>query len=164
LGWREEIDVVLQEWIAASGGDRGGHRWQRVGTARPGSEPGHYVVDNRAANFSADQAGEMRLAGLDEESISKGFPVMDATFEGELLRLRVAEFAAPPEPYLWRLRQEPAFLIKSLREGLAKLSDAGLANLLARGEVGGKPSNVRPPAWLQNGQEDAYRAGLGEGL
>jgi len=45
-----------------------------------------------------------------------GFPVMEATIDGELMRLRVAEFAAPAEPYLWRLRQEPTFLVTALRE------------------------------------------------
>jgi hypothetical protein len=164
LGWRDEIDVVLQEWIAASGAGPGGQYWRRVGAARPGTEPGHYVVDIRALDLSADEVDVLRLAGPDKESIAAGFPVFDATFDGELLRLRAAEFAAPPEPHLWRLRHEPAFLVKSLRDGFKGLPDAGLANLLAQGEVGGKLPNASPPAWLQNGQEAAYLACRGEGL
>src|SRR6185437_344115 len=47
--------------------------------------------------------------------------------------------------HLWRLRQEPAFLVKVLREELGNLKDAGLANLLARGDVGGVPGMADPP-------------------
>lgn len=164
LSWRDEIDIVLQEWIAALGGGQGGQRWQRVGAARSGGEPGLYVVDIRASDLTADQPDELRLAGPDERSVQAGFPVMEATFDGEILRLRVAEFAAPAGPYLWRLRQEPTFLITALRDGLAALKDAGLANLLARGEIGGVPAAVDPPPGLLPAQQDAYRACLGEGV
>ena len=80
------------------------------------------------------------------------------------MRLRVAEFAAPAEPYLWRLRQGPVFLITALREGLSALTDAGLANLLARGEVGGVLAAVSPPPGLLPAQQDTYRACLGSGV
>jgi hypothetical protein len=138
LSWREEIDIVLQEWIAALGGHQGRQRWQRVGTARPTGEPGVYVVDIRASDLTADQTDNLRLAGPDGAGVQAGFPVMEATIDGELIRLRVAEFAAPAHPYLWRQRQQPTFLVTALREGLSSLADAGLASLLARGEVGGR--------------------------
>ena len=76
----------------------------------------------------------------------------------------MAEFAPPDELYLWRLRQEPTFLVNSLRKGLAELKDAGLANLLARGEVGGVAAEVVPPPGWQTAQQEAYRACLGTGL
>jgi hypothetical protein len=145
LSWRDEIDIALQEWIAALGGSQGGQRWQRVGTAQPTGEPGVYVVDIRASDLTADLADNLCLAGADDRSVQAGFPVMEAAIDGELMRLRVAEFAAPAEPYLWRRRQQPAFLITALRGGLSALSDAGLANLLARGEVGGVPASVTAP-------------------
>jgi hypothetical protein len=65
---------------------------------------------------------------------------------------------------LWRRRQEPTFLVTALREGLSALADAGLANLLARGEVRGVPGMVTPPPGLLPAQKDAYRACLGRGL
>jgi hypothetical protein len=164
LSWRDEIDIVLQEWIAVLGGGQGGQRWQRVGTARLAGEPGVYVVDIRASDLTADHADNLRLAGPDDRSVQAGFPVMEATIDGELMRLRVAEFAAPAEPYLWRLRQEPAFLITALRDGLSALSDAGLANMLAHGEVGGMAAAVTPPPGLLPAQEDTYRACLGRGV
>ena len=164
MSWREEIDIVLQEWVAALGGDQGRQRWQRVGTARPTGEPGVYVVDIRASDLTADQTDNLRLAGADGASVQAGFPVMEATIDGELIRLRVAEFAAPAQPYLWRQRQQPTFLVTALREGLSSLADAGLASLLARGEVRGVPGAVTPPPGLLPAQENAYRACLGTGL
>jgi hypothetical protein len=89
---------------------------------------------------------------------------MEATVDGELLRVRVAEFAAPADPHVWRLRQQPTFLVTALRDELAALGDAGLANLLARGEVGGVPAAVTPPPGLLPAQQDTYRACLGSGL
>ncbi len=165
MSWRDEIDIVLQEWTAALGGGKSGPRWQRVGAARATAEAGVYVADIRGSDLSADQVDGLRLAGPDDQSAQAGFPVRDASFEGDLVRLHVAEFAALAEPYLWRLRQEPAFLITRLREGLAELKDAGLANLLARGEVGGVAAAADPPpGWQQTVQGDAYRACLGTGL
>jgi hypothetical protein len=164
LSWRDEIDIVLQDWIAALGGGQGGPRWRRVGAVRATGEAGVYVADLRASDLTADQVDSLRLAGPDDWSAQAGFPVMDATFEGELLRLRVAEFAPPGELYLWRLREEPAFLITRLRDGLRELKDAGLANLLARGGVGGVAAEVVPPPGWQTAQQDAYRACLGTGL
>ncbi len=164
LSWRDEIDIVLQEWIAALRGEQGRQPWRRVGRAQPTGEAGVYVVDIRSSDLTADQADNLRLAGPDERGVRDGFPVMEATIDGELMRLRVAEFAAPAEPYLWRLRQEPTFLVTALREGLSSLADAGLASLLARGEVRGVPGAVTPPPGLLPAQEDAYRACLGRGL
>ena len=163
MSWRDEIGTVLQAWVEALGGGQGSERWQRVGTAQPTGEPGAYAVDIRGSDLTADQADNLRLAGPEEQRVWGGFPVMEATVDGELLRVRVAEFAAPAEPYVWRLRQQPTFLVTALRDGLAALADAGLANLLARGEVGGVPAAVTPPPLLL-AQQDAYRACLGSAL
>ena len=107
LSWRDEISTVLQEWIALPGGEHGAERWQRVGSAQPTGKPGVYVVDIRGSNLTADQADSLRLAGQDGRSVRDGFAVMEASVDGELLRVRVAEFAAPGEPHVWRLRQRP---------------------------------------------------------
>lgn len=60
-------------------------------------------------------------------------------------------------------RRRP-FLVTSLRDELAALADGGLANLLARGEVGGRLASVTSLPALLPAQQDAYRACLGEGL
>lgn len=164
MSWRDEIGTVLQAWVDALGGEQSGERWQRIGTARPIGEPGVYAVDIRGSDLTADQADNLRLAGPEVGSIRGGFPVMEATVDGELLRVSVAEFAAPADPHVWRLRQQPTFLVTVLRDELAALTDAGLANVLARGEVGGVPAAVTPPAGLLAAQQDTYRACRGSGL
>jgi AAA domain len=164
LSWRDEIDIVLQEWVNALGGGQGGPRWQRVGAVRRTGEPGVYIADVRATGLTADQADDLRLAGPEDRNDQAGFPVMEVTFEGELARLRVAEFADLADPYLWRLRQEPTFLVTALREGFNELKEAGLANLLARSEIGGELGAVDPPPGWKDAQQDAYRACLGTGL
>ena len=164
MSWRDEIGTALETWIAALGGVQGGEHWKRVGAARPAREAGAYVVDIRGSDLTADQADNLRLAGVEEGSVRDGFPVLEATVDGELLRLRVAEFAAPAEPYVWRQARQPTFLVTALRDELAALTDAGLANLLARGEVGGVPAALTPPPGLLPAQQDAYRACLGGGL
>jgi AAA domain/PLD-like domain len=164
LSWRDEISTALAEWVAVLGGERGGENWQRVGTARPTGEPGRYVVDIRGSELTVDQVDNLRLAGPEKQSLSNSFRVMEATIDGELLRIQVAEFATPTDPHVWRSTRAPTFLVTSLRDGLAALTDGGLANLLARGEVGGQLASVtRLPALLP-AQQDAYRACLGHGL
>ena len=61
MSWRDEIDVVLQAWIAALGRGQGGQRWRRIGTAQPTGEAGVYVVDIRSSDLTADQADNLRL-------------------------------------------------------------------------------------------------------
>ena len=164
LGWQDEIGTALDAWIAVLGGSRGGERWQRVGTARPTAEPGMYTVDIRGSDLTADNIDNLRLAGPEARSVDNRFPVMNARVDGQLLRIQVAEFASPPDPYLWRLKQQPTFLVTALRDGLAALTDAGLANLLVRGEVQGRPATITAPPRLLPAQQDAYRACMGSGL
>lgn len=59
MSWREEIDIALQDWISALGGDQGRQRWQRIGTARSTGEPGVYVVDIGASDLTADQTDNL---------------------------------------------------------------------------------------------------------
>ena len=75
MSWRDEIDIVLQEWTAALGGGEGGQRWRRVGSAQPTREAGFYVVDIRSSDLTADQADNLRLAEPDERSVRDGSPL-----------------------------------------------------------------------------------------
>ncbi|WP_198167003.1 AAA domain-containing protein [Microbispora sp. ATCC PTA-5024] len=122
------------------------------------------MVDIRGSDLSADQLNELRLAGAEPDSVRAGFPAMDATVEGRLLRVRVAEFADPADPHVWVLRHPSAFLLTALRDGIAGLADGGLANLLARGEIGGTLAAAPAPPGLLPAQQLAYRACLGAGV
>ena len=65
MDWREQVDIALQEWVAALGGSQGKQRWQRVGVVRPAGEPGIYVAHIRATDLTVDQPDKLRLAGPD---------------------------------------------------------------------------------------------------
>nr|WP_203950280.1 AAA domain-containing protein [Microbispora rosea] len=156
--------TALDQWIALEGGSGRSPQWRRIGVARSTSEPGIFVVDIRGSDLTADQLNELRLAGAEPDSVKSGFPAMDATVEGRLLRIRVAEFAAPADPHVWVLRHPSGFLLTALRDGIAGLGDGGLANLLARGEIGGTLAEAPAPPGLLPAQKLAYRACLGTGV
>ncbi|UCM87229.1 AAA domain-containing protein [Streptomyces marincola] len=166
MGWREEVVTALDTQIAREGTSRR-RRWRRIGRAVAGAEPGRYLVDIRGSEVSPDQlAGDgTRLAGPDEDEVEAGYPVMDVYQDGTALRVRVAEFADLPEPYLWVRPQPPAFLLKALREGITGLSDAPLAEQAAQGRAGGRlaPAGLSGDVLLP-AQDLAYRACAGEGL
>jgi hypothetical protein len=163
LSWRDEIDTALQAWITWLEADQGRGGWRCVATAHPADEPGVFTIDLRGSDLTTDQADDLVLAGPDVRSVHDGHSVMEAKVEGEALRVRVAEFAPAVDCYVWRLRQQPTFLITALREGLDKLTDARLADRLARGELGGRLGEVTAPPFLP-AQVDAYRACMGAGL
>ncbi|MEV6209596.1 AAA domain-containing protein [Kitasatospora sp. NPDC051914] len=167
MGWREETISSLDAWLALEGGGGRKPRWRRIGRAVPGTAPGAYAVDVRGLPINADQiqVENLRLAGLDEDGLEAGHPVMDVSQDGTVLRVRVAEFADPTDPWLWLLQQPATFLIESLRKGISGAMEEGLAGLLARGEAGGRPAPVGLPAGvLLPAQDLAYRACLGSGL
>ncbi|MER8232843.1 hypothetical protein [Streptomyces sp. NPDC094049] len=112
MGWREEIASALGEWIAVEGGTGKQPRWQLVGRAARGGDPGQYVVDLRGSDIGPEQLDSLRLAGPDSDGIeTKGFAVSEAVQNGSLLTLLVPEFAEITDPHLWMLKQPPTFLI-----------------------------------------------------
>ncbi|MCX5204214.1 AAA domain-containing protein [Streptomyces sp. NBC_00237] len=126
------------------------------------------MVDIRGSDIGTDQlqGDSLRLAGPDESGVDAGHSVLDVFKDGTALRVRVPEFADPADPHLWMKPQPMGFLVKALREGLAALTDAPLAHLMARGEAGtGRLAEVGPPpSVLLPAQSLAYRACMGEGL
>ena len=74
----------------------------------------------------------------------------------------MAEHASLPEAHLWWHKQEPGFLLKKLRRGDRGAHRArSWASSPTAG--GGEPltDGAGARAWLENGQENAYRACLG---
>ena len=190
--WRDEICVALKAWLAVEGGSARQASWKLVGRARPEGAGGWYQVDLRGAKVSEEQFERLRLAGAqapvsgpawsggaksdgapprdgDPENI--GYAVMDAVLDGAVLRVRVAEFAEVDDPHLWTYRQPPAFLTAALHDGIANLTEPGLAHVLARGELNGTSAGSKESGLVVDGgrvlnekQAEAYRAALGTGL
>ncbi|HEU5040059.1 MAG TPA: AAA domain-containing protein, partial [Gemmatimonadales bacterium] len=168
VGWREEAVSALDAWVAQEAVPVREPRWRLLGRAVLGRKPGEYVVDVRGSDIATDQlqGDGLRLAGPGEDSIDAGHSVLDVFKDGTALRVRVPEFADPADPHLWMKPQPTGFLVKALREGLAALTDAPLAHLMARAEAGtGRlaPTGL-PPGTLLPAQDIAYRACTGEGL
>ncbi|HET9896816.1 MAG TPA: AAA domain-containing protein [Streptosporangiaceae bacterium] len=168
MSWQDEVCGALDEWIRlvrnSNSGSRGGNRWIRVGAALRTADAGVYVVDIRGIDLSAVETDSLRLAEHDGEPSADGLRVRRISIEGELLRLWTAEFAEFAEPCLWRFRQPPDFLITTLRDEIARMTQTGLAALLVRGEAGGVLGPGSSSTWLLPAQQDAYRACLGTGL
>ncbi|MEV7966979.1 AAA domain-containing protein [Sphaerisporangium sp. NPDC088356] len=158
------MTTALNEWLSVEGGAQQSGRWRRIGAARAAAEPGVFVVDLRGMDVSPDQLDGLRLAGSEETSVQAGFPVMETVVEGQILQVRVAEFAAHSDPYLWSFRQPPGFLVRALRDGIGGIGDAGLANLLAHARIGGTLARGPAPAGLLPAQAQAYHACLGTGV
>ncbi|MFF7467737.1 AAA domain-containing protein [Streptomyces sp. NPDC008092] len=164
VGWREEITTAVEAWLALEGGAGRNASWTRVGRAVRTGESGVFTVDVRGNDTAADQVESLRLAGPEEPSGDSGHAVLDATQSGSALTVRVAEFAEPPDPYLWIFKQPPTFLVEALRDRFRTLQDAPLAALLAEGRPGGAPAAVPAPAGLLPAQQEVYRACLGSGV
>ncbi|MER6303692.1 AAA domain-containing protein [Kitasatospora sp. NPDC001539] len=158
--------TALDSWLAMEGGAGRKPYWRVLGRA-VAAGTGEYAVDIRGLTINADQlqAESLRLAGPDENTVEGGYPVLDVTHDGTVLRIRVPDFADLEDPCLWLHQQPATFLIKSLRDGIAGVTDDGLAGLLARGEPGGQLSSHGLPAGsLLPAQDLAYRACVGTGL
>ncbi|MFF6809239.1 AAA domain-containing protein [Streptomyces sp. NPDC012403] len=165
MGWREEIATALGELIAITGGAGRKPRWQRLGRAVRTGEAGWYAVDLRGSDLGPDQLDALRLAGPEPDGVeAKGFTVSETVQNGSLLALKVAEFADLPDAYVWLLRQPPTFLVEALRDGIAGLGEAPLANALAAGTIGGTSAHSPLPPGFHPAQGDAYRACLGQGV
>ncbi|MFE1596673.1 AAA domain-containing protein [Nocardia sp. NPDC058705] len=167
MGWREEVDTALRSWLAAEGGGATEPSWRRIGTAVRGTASGTFEVDVRGSMLSGDhlQAESLRLAEPDRASISDGNHVMEVSYDGSTVRVRVAEFADPVDPTLWLLQQPPTFLIDTLIKGIAGITDERLAGRLARGQLGGELATVGlSSGTLMPSQDMAYRACRGHGL
>src|SRR5882757_4790598 len=173
--WRDEVALAVKDWLAVEGGVGRSASWRSVGRARPDGEQGWYQVDLRGVKISEEQSDRLRLAGSGtpvsgrDGSEPTGFAVMDAIVDGAVLRVRIAEFAALAEPFLWTYQQPPTFLITALYDGIAALTEPGLAHALARGELNGVEAAAASPrsrgdSVLLPTQQAAYRAAMGRGL
>ncbi|WP_432834109.1 AAA domain-containing protein [Dactylosporangium sp. CA-092794] len=152
-------------WINAVGGPtRDPKAPVRVGRARQQAERGWYAVDLRDGRADADQVETLRLAGAQGPTAGGAYQVMEAVQDGPVLRVRVAEFVDIADAYLWQQKQPATHLMVKLREGIAELSDAGLAHDLALGRLTPKPRAVRQIAGFTPRQNEAVASCLAPGV
>jgi flagellar biosynthesis chaperone FliJ len=154
--WRDESAEAVSAWLALEEGGRTRRaRTRRIGAARLDGTDGWYLVDLRGKPFNADDLEDLRLAGLDGSRPEAGYRIIQTVQEGEALRVRVGAHVSDPELHLWATRQALSFLLRKLHEGLAALTDPGLADVVARGRFASLPPPY--PEHLLPGLNEAQR-------
>ncbi|GAA4961480.1 AAA domain-containing protein [Actinoplanes utahensis] len=111
-----------------------------------------------------DQVESLRLAGPGGLETGPSYAVLEAAQEGETVRFRVPEFIDLAEPQLWQSKQPPTRLLVKLKEGIAGLSEAGLAHDLAAGRLTAAPSHPPHVNGFTPAQDAARAACLGRGV
>jgi hypothetical protein len=162
--WRNDVCNALDFLINEEGGDRRTIGMERIGRARQESARGWYAVDVRGSRADTDQIDSMRLAGSEDPKSGDGYQVLEAVQDGSLIRVRVAEFVDLADAYLWQHKQPATHLIVKLREGIARLGDAGLAHDLAAGRLAAAPERPRPVAGFTVEQRQSLESCLGIGV
>ena len=161
--WRDEVCAALDFWISAEGRARQAERLTCLGAARQESERGWYSVDSRSI-LNVDQVESLRLSGKAGPGAGQAYTVLDATQDGPVIRVRVAEFVDLADAYLWQNKQSATHLLTKLREGIANLADPGLAHDLAAGRLATAPKITRQVHGFTEMQKEAYESCLSAGV
>ncbi|WP_433342022.1 AAA domain-containing protein [Streptomyces sp. CA-253872] len=168
--WIEELIQAVDEVLAYE--SRSGARTTNSGHARIGDahyvDDGWYGVATYATRIDPDDLQDMRLAtgAGPDDARGRSFTVLDWRVEAERICLRVAAHAPRTGLTLWAVRRPPDFLLRSLRDALAALPDAGLAERFVNGRI----DTVAPEdasacgRVFRGGQAQAYLACASPGL
>jgi hypothetical protein len=161
--WRDEVCSALDFWISAEGGARQAERLTCLGAARQESQQGWYSIDSRSS-INVDQVESLGLSGKAGPGAGPAYTVLDATQDGPVLRVRVAEFIDLADAYLWQNKQPATYLLTKLREGIANLADPGLAHDLAAGRLATAPKITRQVHGFTEMQKEACESCLSAGV
>lgn len=162
--WRDEVRGALDFWISKEGGANQTERLVCVGPARQESQRGWYAVDLRDTKADPDQVESLSLAGRAGPDSGASHPVMEAVLEGQLIRVRVAEFVDIADAHLWQRKQPATHLLVKLRDGIAGLADAGLAHELAARRLTPPPAVLNKIAGFTDKQQEAFESCLMPGV
>ncbi|XVV05770.1 AAA domain-containing protein [Actinosynnema sp. CA-248983] len=170
MTWRSEVvaavDQVLKSGVKGSQAD-----WRVLGRANPSpeDEDGWYVLDLRRGGDrppAADSFDQLCLADKEGPDRGTSIPVERLRVADGVLRIKVAGRVPADCDLVWTVRLTPRHLWQKLREGLAALDDAGLADKLAAGRLDPLPTpsgRDHPPGFLPR-QRRAYQACVEPGL
>ncbi len=166
--WRDEVGGAVRVWLGTIQAGARAPTWRPVGTVRPEGQ-GWFVVDLRGAQQKQTRPEELETLRISKErptgatgSDDTGYRVLDAVLQGEILKVRVAAHVVGHDLRLWALRQPPTYLVETLRDRLAELSEPGLADALAHGRLSPPPPSTDGP--LNPEQRQAYAACWTPGL
>ncbi|WP_197043620.1 AAA domain-containing protein [Saccharothrix sp. NRRL B-16314] len=167
-GWRRELVEAVDRVLTGpvKGGDGG---WRSLGQASrlPGDEPGWWTLDLRAGDrpLSADSFDQLCLADRDGPDNGTSLPVERVRVADGLVKIKVDGALPDGCDRVWTIRLTPRHLWQKLRDGIAGLDEAPLADRLAAGRLDPLPTGTHdyPPGFL-SAQQIAYRACTEPGL
>lgn len=164
--WRGEVLEAVDELLKHTGRGAQGE-WKLLGRAVPQAD-GWYALDLHLGSRRSPTADSFdQLCFADKEGPEHGttVPVARAQVADEVLKVQ-AEGSLPKGcDLLWTVRLTPQHLLRKLRDGIAAIGDADLADKLAAGALDPVPSRPGdyPPGFLP-AQRQAYRACVEPGL
>ncbi|MFD1146356.1 AAA domain-containing protein [Saccharothrix hoggarensis] len=162
-GWRRELVEAVDRVLAGpvKGGDG---EWRPLGRATrlPGDEPGWWTLDLRAGDRppSADSFDQLCLADKDGPDNGTSVPVERVQVADGLVKIKVDGVLPAGCDRVWTIRLTPRHLWQKLRDGIAGLDRAPLADRLAAGRLDALPApsaHDYPPGFLPS-QRIAYQA------
>lgn len=160
--WRDEVSSAVDAWLGTMRAGKRTPTWRVIGTAQPEGQ-GWYVIDLRGIQPTQTSLEDLEALRISKErptdggaSSENGYRVLDAVLQGEILRIRVAAHVVEHGLLLWAFKQPPTYLIETMRDRLAELSEPGLADALANGRLAPLPPPSIGP--LNSEQQQACAA------
>lgn len=158
------VDEVLRSQKRSTSGD-----WRSLGRVTRLPEVGWYALDLGTRNGrppSADSFDQLCLA--DKEGPERGTPIAveRSQITDGVLRVQIAGQLPEGCDILWTVRLSPQHLSRKLRDGIASIDTAPLADRLASGAFDPVPpvaDDEYPPGFLPS-QRQAYQACTAPGL
>lgn len=164
--WRREVLDAVDEALKQARGAADG--WRQLGKVSALSDPGWYALDLREGDSAPSADSFEQLCFADQNGPDRGLVLgveRSALVDG-VLRVQAAGVLPERCQFLWTVRLSPQHLWRRLREGIAALDAAPLADRLAARTLDPLPEQVmrdHPPGLLP-AQQRAYRACVEPGL
>lgn len=164
--WRADVIAAVDEVVKRLGSANTG-KWRSLGIAAPSSQPGWYTRDMRAGiPGSADHLDQLCFASSKGPEHSMPIPVERSLIVDDVLHVQIVGALPAGCDTLWTVQLTKQHLWRKLREGIASVSTAPLADKLAAGALDhlSQPDQPDyPPGFLSN-QQQAYRACVEPGI
>jgi hypothetical protein len=166
--WRSEVVDAVDEVMKRTPSSGAGE-WRCLGQVTPAAAAGWYAIDLRTGNRKPPGADSFdQLCFADKRGPDQGAPIPIARtrLADDVLHVQVDGHLPPDSDYLWTIRMTPQHLNRKLRDGVAAMGDAPLADKLAAGRldpVSTGADRAYPPGFLP-AQRLAYRACTEPGL
>ncbi|WP_026424409.1 AAA domain-containing protein [Actinokineospora inagensis] len=165
--WKHELLDAIDEVLSKSTRDKQGE-WRSLGRVVPLDGDGWYSLDLRVGAGrppSVDSLDQLCLA--DKTGPERGTPIAVERSQvvDEVLKVRVSGRLPAGCDILWTVRPTPQYLWTKLRQGIAGLDNAPLADKLAAGALDPVPRRATGyPAGFLPAQTFAYAACVEPGL